>query len=248
MKILLRLLITFVVLPGAVAGFLYHLNQKGFFNLEQIHIVLEDSPNRSLHLKPLVDDLDKSLEMYRGQSLWSLEMRDLSKTLSTQNWIADHSLSREWPRSVVVKIRPQEVKALYFSTQKSLVPVIEQGKFLAPIEAKLAPDVVVLEGKVFEDEEFRKKAVKVLEEIPDKGSFSKSTISEMRWNQKDGFEMTMVKSAVEVKIGEDAIALKAARLGQVLEYLNNRGMHVKSLDANLSKKVLVRLEDSKQTF
>lgn len=248
MKILLRLFIAFVVLPGALAGFLYHLDRKGFFDLDQIHIVLEDSPNRSLHLKPLVDDLDKSLEMYRGQSLWSLEMRDLSKTLAAQPWIADHSLSREWPRSVVVKIRPQEVKALYLSGQKSLIPVIEEGRFLAPIEAKLAPDVVVFEGKAFEDQGFRKKAVKVLDEIPERGPFSKSTISEMRWSQKDGFAMTMVKSAVEVKIGEDAIALKAARLGQVLEYLNNRGMHAKSLDANLSKKVLVKLENNKQVF
>lgn len=248
MKILLRLLITFVVLPSALVGFLYHLDRKGFFDLEQIHIVLEDAPHRSLHLKPLVDELDRSLEMYRGQSLWSLEMRDLSRTLASQPWIADHSLSREWPRSVVVKIRPQEVKALYLSNQKTLIPVIEKGKFLAPIEAKLAPDVVVFEGKIFESEDFRRKAVTVLEEIPDKGAFSKSTISEMRWNQKDGFAMTMVKSAVEVKIGEDAIALKSARLGQVLEYLSNRGMHAKSLDANLSKKVLVRLGDSKQAF
>ncbi|MBX3039536.1 MAG: FtsQ-type POTRA domain-containing protein [Bdellovibrionaceae bacterium] len=248
MKILLRLFVTFIFLPGALAGFLYHLDRKGFFDLDQIHIVLEDSPNRSLHLKPLVDDLDKSLEMYRGQSLWSLEMRDLSKTLGAQPWIADHSLSREWPRSVVVKIRPQEVKALYFSGQKALIPVIEEGKFLAPIEAKLAPDVVVFEGKVFEEENFRKKAVKVLNEIPERGAFSRSTISEVRWNQKDGFSMTMVKSAVEVKVGEDAIALKSARLGQVLEYLNNRGIHAKSLDANLSKKVLVKLEGSTQAF
>ena len=248
MKILLRLFLAFVVVPGALAGFLYHLDQKGFFDLDQIHVVLEDSPNRSLHLKPLVDDLDKSLEVYRGQSLWSLEMRDISKTLAAQPWIASHSLSREWPRSVVVKIHPQEVKALYFSNQKTLIPVIEAGRFLAPIEAKLAPDVVILEGKDFEEESFRQKAVRVLEEIPERGSFSRSTISEMRWSQKDGFAMTMVKSAVEVKIGEDAIALKAARLGQVLEYLNNRGMHAKSLDANLSKKVLVKLEGSQQTF
>lgn len=248
MKILFRLLMTFVVLPGAVAGFLYHLNQKGFFALDRIHIVLEDAPNRSLHLKPLVDELDRSLEAYRGQSLWSLEMRDLSRTLASRDWIAGHSLSREWPRSVVVKIRPQEVTALYLSGQRTLIPVIEKGRFLAPIEAMLAPDVVVLEGKVFEDENFRRKAVSVLEEIPDRGAFSKSTISEMRWDRKDGFAMTMVKSAVEVKLGEDGIALKSARLGQVLEYLNNRGMRAKSLDANLSKKVLVRLEDSKRTF
>ena len=60
--------------------------------------------------------------------------------------------------------------------------------------------------------------------------------------------MTMVKSAVAVKIGEDAIALKSVRLGQVLEYLNNRGMNATSLDANLSKKVLVKLEGAEAVF
>lgn len=248
MKILIRFVLALIILPGAMAGFLYHLDRRGFFHLDQIHIVFEESPQRSLHLKPLVDDLDKMLELHRGRSLWRLEMRELSKTLAAQSWIASHSLSREWPRTVVVKIRPHEVKALYMSSQTQLLPVIEDGRFLAAIEPKLAPDVVVLEGKSFEDAAFRQKAVQVLDEIPAKGPFSKDTISEMRWNPKDGFEMTMVKSAVAVKIGEDAIALKSVRLGQVLEYLNNRGMNATSLDANLSKKVLVKLEGAEPVF
>lgn len=247
MRIVLRLLLVFVVLPGSVAAFLFHLDQKGFFDLDEIEIVLEDTTQKSLHLKPLVSELEAALQTYKGQSLWSLKMQNLSDTLESRGWIDTHSLSREWPRKLVVKVRPQEVKALYLSS-KTLIPVVREGRFLAPIEPSLAPDVVVLEGKVFEDENFRRRAVEVIDEVPDEGPFSKKTISELRWSKRDGFSMTMVESAVEVKVGEDKVALKAARVSQVLEYLKNRGIQPKSLDANLSKKVLVRLESGTSTF
>jgi cell division protein FtsQ len=46
-----------------------------------------------------------------------------------------------------------------------------------------------------------------------------------------------------VKLGDDHFAIKSARVGQALEYLDNRGIAAKSLDANLSKKVLVKLQE-----
>ncbi|MBX2987504.1 MAG: FtsQ-type POTRA domain-containing protein [Bdellovibrionaceae bacterium] len=247
-KSLTKWLFALIVLPGAVLGFLYHLDGHGFFDLDQIEIVLEDTPAQALHLKPLVAELDRSLELYRGASLWKLDMNLISKAIGGLNWVEVHSLSRNWPSGLVVKIKPQDVKALYLAKNNRFIPVIREGRLLDPVEPKLAPDVAILDGDAFQARaDLRKRAIEVLNEIPDDGAFSRKTISEVRWHPKDGFLMKMVRTGLEVKIGDDQIALKANRVGQVLEYLQNRGMNAKSLDANLSKKVLVKLEDGTQS-
>jgi cell division protein FtsQ len=53
--------------------------------------------------------------------------------------------------------------------------------------------------------------------------------------------MTLIKTGVRVKMGEDQMALKAARVSQVVDYLETRQFDARVIDANLSKKVLVRL-------
>jgi len=99
----------------------------------------------------------------------------------------------------------------------------------------------LLQGSEFaKNQELRKKAVKVLEELPAEGLFSKRNISEMSYNSKDGFWISMMTSNMKVKLGEDQIALKSRRVSQVMDYLNKNNVNAKVIDANLSKKVLVR--------
>jgi cell division protein FtsQ len=243
-KTFLKFFVGLVVIPTAVIALLWHSDRRGFFDLDHIEIVLNDAPSKSYHMKPLVESLDLSLETYRGKSLWSLELADISRSIGGLNWVKSHSISRSWPSGLTVKIEPQEVKALYLGKNNRLIPIISEGRFLDPIESMVAPDVVILDGDVFQARtELRRRAIEMLEEIPATGAFSKKTISEIRWDAKDGFRMKMVRGGLDVKMGEDQIALKSARVGQVLEYLANRGKTPKSLDANLSKKVLVKLHE-----
>src|SRR4051812_45952363 len=97
LKIFLRFFVGLVIISGAVAALLVHLNRSGFFDLDRIDIVLVDAPTKSLHLKPLVTELDQALEAYRGQSLWSLKMENISAKVNQLNWVQNHSLSRSWP-------------------------------------------------------------------------------------------------------------------------------------------------------
>lgn len=236
-----------ILLPAAVGGLLYNLNRHGFFELDHIEIVLQDAPSQSLHLKPLVDELDRRLETQRGKSLWMLDLGDISKSIGGLNWVEGHSIARSWPSGLTIKIKPQEVKALYLGKNNKFTPVIREGKLLDPVEAKAAPDVAILDGENFLIKpELRERAVRALEQIPKEGTFSRKTISEIHWNTKDGFLMKMTRSGLEVKMGEDQMALKSARVSQVIEYLANHNLEAKTLDANLSKKVLVKLQDPKE--
>lgn len=223
---------------------MYWLNEKGFFNINRVEIVLEDSQSQVKFYSPMVEKLEKQMLTFKGQSLWSLNLSQVVTILNAQNWINSHSINRSWPNVLRVKIMPHDIKLVYLGKSGKYIPIIADGSFLDSVDSRQAPDVTLLEGTVFaQKKDLRQKAVKVLMEIPAEGSFSKKTISEMRYDTKDGFSMTLMKTGIQVKIGEDLVALKSARVSQVIDYLQTRQFDARVIDANLSKKVLVRLRN-----
>jgi len=243
-KLILKLFIAFVALPSVIAGSMYWLNDNGFFNINQVDIVLVDSQGQVNFYTPMVDKLEKQLLPFKGQSLWSVKLSQVVKILGDQNWIESSSIARGWPAALQVKIKPHDVKLVYLGKSGKYMPIIADGSFLDTVDSRQAPDVTLLEGEVFlNKKDLRQKAVNVLKEIPAEGSFSKKTISEMRYDNKDGFSMTLMKTGIQVKLGEEQVALKSARVAQVVDYLQTRQFDARVIDANLSKKVLVRLRN-----
>ena len=242
-KLVLQLIFGFVVLPLSVAGALYYLNQNGFFHVEKVEIVLEGATSgQEQFLKPHVDELEAALAKYKGVSLWNIKLKKMSSEVSAFDWVDTLNIKRMWPTTLSVRVKPYEVKLLFMAKGGKLMPIIRDGTFLQEVDSKEAPDVALVEGEVFlKKPELRKKAVEVLEQIPSEGSFSKKTISEIRYDSKEGFWMTLIKTGVQVKMGEDQMSLKAARVSQVVDYLESRQFDARVIDANLSKKVLVRL-------
>jgi len=241
-QFILKLIIAIVILPGALAAALYQLHQNGFFNIDQVEVVIEDIPSQRQFLKPSVLNLEEQLLRFKGESLWEISLRKVSDLIENKEWVRSVHVSRSWPSTLKVTVKAHEVKMLYIGQQQQLYPVVEDGRLLSPVSSELAPDVVLLDGdKFYRRPELRKRAVEVLNEIPSEGAFSRPQISEVRYDQKEGFWFTLVRSGIEVKMGEDQVAIKAARVSQVLDYLQQRQIDARVIDANLSKKVLVRL-------
>jgi len=245
-KLILKILIVALVIPASVVGVIRWLDQKGFFNLDHIEVAIDlnaGSENaNSQYLQPLVADLNQQLEQYRGQSLWHLDLPKISRLIQSLSWIETNKISRSWPARLDVTVQPKGIKFLYLSKSGDVFPVVADGSLLPAVTPKTAPDVTLLEGQSFENNlAMRKKAVQLMKEIPSQGKFSHQKISELRYDPKEGFWATLIQSGVKVKIGEDNIPLKSARVSQVLEYLETRELEARVIDANLSKKVLVRL-------
>jgi cell division protein FtsQ len=241
-KLIFTLFFALIVIPAGVVGVIYWLNKGGFFNLDHIEIAIENGQQNSQYLQPLVADLDKRLEKYRNQSLWDLDLSKISAQISDLKWIEKNYLSRSWPTRLNIRITPKDVKLLYLSKSGDMLPIVEDGSFLSSVSSRQAPDVALLEGEVFEKNiEMRKKAVRAISEIPVEGKFSKKNISELRYDSKEGFWATLIQTGIKVKLGEENIPLKSARVSQVIEYIETRELEARVIDANLSKKVLVRL-------
>jgi cell division protein FtsQ len=241
-KMILKLFIAVVVIPASVVGMIFWLDREGFFNLDRIEITIENRDINPQFLQPLVADLNADLENNRGRSLWHLDLPKISSALEKLKWIESVAISRSWPTRLNVIVQPKTVKLLFLSKAGNILPIVADGSFLPPVTTKTAPDVTLLEGNLFESSlEMRKKAVKVISEVPREGKFSHPKISELRFDPKEGFWATLIQSGIKVKMGEENIPLKAARVSQVLEYLETRQLEARVIDANLSKKVLVRL-------
>lgn len=241
-KALIRIFVLLILLPGAIASALWSLEQSGFFCIDSIEITLEEVPPQPQFLQPLLIDFDKQMESYRGQSLWRVDLFKISEQLSKLDWVEDVSFSRRWPSKLKVLLKPKEVYFVMLGKPGKLLPVMESGEILPAVDVKQAPDVPLLQSEIFQHDILtRKKAIDVIKEISNEGSFSRKNISEIHFDKRDGFWMTLVQNGVQVKMGEDRIALKSARVAQVLDYMEAKNFSARVIDANLSKKVLVRL-------
>lgn len=238
----LQILTALVMVPATVAFALFSLEKNGYFNVDSIDIVVMNFTEQTHYLQPLVKALDENLESRRGSSLWRIDIKDLQSHIQSLPWVEEASLMRKWPSKLKVEIRVKEVYFLLLTRSGQFRPVVKTGELLPSVTVKDGPDVAVLEGDLFEQKaELRKQAIGVIQEIPGRGVFSRKSISEMHFDDKEGFWMTLVQDGICVKMGQGQIATKSARVSQVLDYMKSRQMDARVIDANLSKKVLVRL-------
>lgn len=238
----LKFILGLALLPSALYFSMLELERTGFFNIDEIHLVIENTPDSPQYMQPWLKAVDEKLEKNRGKSLLKLDLQEVAQTLSQENWIETVSLSRRYPSQIQVFIKPKVVQTILRTSNGQYRPVVEDGTLLNPIDMRFVPDVPLLAGSEFEKKEgSRKKAIEALQQIPEEGSFSQKTISEIRYSARDGFWMTLINSGTQVKLGEEQIALKSARVSQVLDYASAQNLETRVIDANLSKKVLVRL-------
>lgn len=241
-KTIFRIILLFVVLPIVTIGSLVSLNKQGFFNLTdaELHLQKNDHPQ---FFNPLLNELSTELKVFQGNSLWSINLKKLSQQIKTQKWIKTFSISKQWPDKIKIAIEPHEV-TMVIASGDHFYPVISSGDVLDSVSSKEAPDVLlVMNSQFMQNLELRKKAVEVVQQIPIEGTFSQKNISELGFDKKDGFWISMIHDGMQVKLGHENIQLKSARVGQVIDYMETNQFKARVIDADLSKKVLVKLRN-----
>lgn len=241
---LLRNLLLVLIFIGSVGFGLYSLDQNGYFDLQEVSFEFNEmsDPNHTNYYTYRIMEAQKHLHAYKGQGLWRLPMNEILEDLSQMTWIEEFQVWRRWPNQLSVAIKPKAIRFLVPNAKSGFHPVVGEGDVLPAVQGKAVPDAMIMQlKKNHADAELIRKAVSMVKEIPEDGVFSQKNIAEIQYEPKDGFWVRLNQENIRVRLGEDQFAVKSARISQVLDYTDARNLRARVIDADLSKKVLVKL-------
>lgn len=257
-KNLVKVLLSLVLIPALLGGVVFYLDNQNFFNLTELEFNTDfDQQNNKNRIANVGDVFEKSnkstlgneitslsnkLESFKGASLFKVDLAKIQKTIESENWVKSVEIYREWPSRLKIVIKAYDISFLYWQNEKKIFPILENNKILEPLDVSQAPDrAITVEKKIFSDSKVRKKAIELVKSLPLNGSFSSAKISEIGFNSNEGFWTDLLNKEVRVKLGSENFERKSIRVSQVLDYIENKQIEVRVIDANLSQKVLVRL-------
>ncbi|MES2962550.1 MAG: FtsQ-type POTRA domain-containing protein [Bdellovibrionota bacterium] len=233
--------LAFVVTAGALAAF---FDQAGLFHVKTIPVEVSGiSATRDVPgPQGLKRRAEKAIARFKARKIWDVDLSAMKSSLARDEWVKDVTISRSLPNGVKVKIEPKSAALILVGAKGELMPIAEDGARLAALPADAIPDVPLLRGEIFgNDEAKRKQAIAFVNELPVNGFISRRNVSELVWSKDDGYSVMLMQPKVEVKFGEDALQMKVLRVTQVLNYMSAHELKGRVIDASFSKKVLVRL-------
>lgn len=230
------------LLVVTIVGFIH---EKGLLKVDQIEVSIEDpSLNNTPYWGKLLGQVRPQLKEFENKNLWQISLFTIAEKFQSESWVKSVSVSRDWPKKIKVKVQNRNIKLLALSAQGRLVPVDSEGEFLPVIEWNESPRVPLLRGAALLSQiKLRKIILDFFNQLPMEGSFGFNQISDVTYNEIDGFVATLLWKSLQVKLGFEPSTLVSLRVSQVLDYLQSRNINVRVIDTNFSKKVLVKLRN-----
>ncbi len=241
-KTFLKISLILILLPLLIGIPLWSLNDQGYFLLNKINFENQEVASTDAYISTLMKSLDKKLEVFKGKSLFEVDLNEIVKIISSEKWIQSFEVQREWPNSLKVKIKNYELVMLYWNEKNEAFPIFSNNEMLDKINRKEIPDLIhVFDKKYASQKDLRKKTIEMIQKLPEQGPLSQKQIAEVGYDNKAGFWLQLIKKDLLVKMGDEKIEIKSERVSNVIEYLESKQIDARVIDANLSQKVLVRL-------
>lgn len=248
-QVIFKFFLILVIAPAVIGFAVWSLDKNGFFEIQTVDIQVNTQSDQKNYIKTYANDLSHKLEGFKGQSLWQVELSEVKALLQKEKWLKEFRVYRSWPSTLSVEMTAQEIAFLYSDSKQMaqgvLRPLNMDGEFLPAVDTRQAPSKAFLKGEIFlKDENKRKKAIELLRSMPSEGKMAFDQLSEVNYDPKVGFWISMIQSDTKVQLGDGQFSMKTARVSQVLDYLEKKNLKARVIDANLSKKVLVRLQQN----
>lgn len=227
------------------AALTFHLDER-LFSIEVIDISwTSQAKEYCLEQRLLCEffqrDLAAKLNQEVDKKIWQVDLSTLRARLMQNNWYKMLAVSRVYPNKISLNVDIEMPIALV-TNNSEIFAVAEDGRLLMAVKNSFLPALPVLRDEnLYRNFGLRKIAVNLLREISVGSELSLKSIAEMTYSKDESFSLLILPSKNIVKMNADHIAIKAARVAQVIEYLNSNQMNGRVIDARFSKKVLVRL-------
>ncbi|MCB0365157.1 MAG: FtsQ-type POTRA domain-containing protein [Bdellovibrionaceae bacterium] len=232
--------VTSLILVGA-----YWSVHGDWFNLQSVQIEMEESSNQEVLFNRIRSELAGKLNSLIGLKAWEVELGGLLSEIESDSRVKAAYVSRQFPNKLFVRILPRDPVLVLAGAKGFVYPVASDASLLPAILAQDAPDLPLLRGSGFaKNENWRKKVIELLEEVPQEGDVGLNRISEVHYTPEEGLEVVLMGKGVKVSLGEKAISRKLKRVERVLHYLQEHQIDGRVIDAKFSKKVVVRLRNA----
>ena len=221
----------------------YTLFEGDLIRLNSIEITLDPLSEERALFRSIEADLNSKLLNFLQQPLFKVSIQQILHEVVQDERVHSAQVRRVFPAQMEVRVTPHQPTLVYMSEQGDLWPVARDASLLPTSSLADTPDVPILRGRLFsgpEGQALRLRAVEILDSLPDRGSFSRWQISEIHYEERTGFELTLL-NGVAVFLGQDGLGQKASQIEQVLDYLQQQQISGRVIDARFSKKVVVKL-------
>lgn len=215
--------------------------RDGYFRLTDVSVILDPSAPKAYSL--YASDLENELSKLKGQDLWRLDLEDLNRHLSSLSWVSEHQSKRRFPNQLEVHIVGRKALAMILDRKGQLRPLSDSGMVLPPIRANQALELpVVQDPRLERDQDLRLRLVQLLVQLPQEGRLSLREIDAIQFSRKGQFLFLPKGLKKPVHIGEAEVGLRAARVARVLDYLDHNRVEWREINADFTKKVVVKKE------
>lgn len=230
------------ILVGAGFAAPYLLQREGFFRISGVSVNLREGASAPVWLGKEWSELLQEAKKLEGRDLWSLDLDQVAAQLKKREWIREVSLTRSWPSELRLSIESKNLVALARGKKGLLMPVLEDGRHLEPDQLSAFVSLPVLSGELETSKpEKIQEALELLRLFGEEGVLSRDRISELGYHSKEGYWILVMPFATKVRWGFGDFEKKISRVKQVMEYLDSRQIGARVIDADLSKKVVVRM-------
>lgn len=220
------------------------LKDPKFFRVKEITYNIIVPPDERLVWNDEISKVESTLKIFYNRSIWNVSMDEVKNKLAPFTHLENTQVQRVWPSTIEVKYSLPSLKAIYSINDKKFKILTEEGRWLGPLYWSRLPNLPWLRGNwVDRKPELQLKALELLRQLPERGTLTPAQISEIQYNDIDGFLVTLLKTGQQIRFGIENFELKSLRAVQVLEYLQSKGLESRVIDLNFSKKVLVRLRN-----
>lgn len=239
-------LLFFMILAGSSFFTFDYLNAMGYFNLKTIQLLPYDTTASQIIssgvLNREISNIKKELKKYDNISLFDLSLEDLNNLFVKESWINLVEIKRIWPDQIEVSIKVHDVSLLYWQNNETVIPILTNGKKLEPVSIRKAPPrVMTLDRQLVFDQDLRREAVTLIRNLEKDNKVAGHRVSEIGRTKSEGFWIDLVESDLRIKLGHNDWEPKLRRVAKVVEYVDQKQINARVIDANLKQKVLVRL-------
>lgn len=234
------ILLRWFSVPFVLLSLFVFLRADGFFAVDKVH--LATASHQPVWLETFWSELRAELQEYQGADIFSLNLVELRKQVMQKIWVADVRVRRSWPNDLYFEIVHKDLSAYGRDQKGGLVPLLQDGTPIAPSALPEKMDLPVLSSSLSQDSRERiVTAIRLYRLFPIEKGLTRDRVSEIGYDAKEGYWTLILPLGTRIKWGESDFENKIARVRQVIDYLESRAIQARVIDANLAKKVVVRL-------